>query len=137
MVLLRNILFLMLILVGSQGNASTDHQTMQLNIHWLVLHYHKTGHDLTRSLFEVISKELGLSLADNKGPRRTLWKVEEYVAEGKPNELPYFQSSVNIQGGAEMHFKWTDVIKMQFKVLHFVRDPFDYIISAYLYHSQV
>lgn len=134
--ILRHILLLIMIIVGSYGNVSTDNQKTQLDIHWLVLHYHKTGHDLTRALFEVISKELGLSLADNKGPRRTLWKLEEYVGEGKPNVLPYFQSNVNIQGGAEMHFKWKDFIKMQFKVLHFVRDPFDYVISAYLYHSQ-
>ena len=67
------------------------------DIHWLVLHYHKTGHDLTRAIFEVLSKvypfipllmfitrdlinhkqkELGVTYSDNEGPRRTLWKLE-------------------------------------------------------------
>ena len=103
---------------------------------WLILHYHKTGHDLTRAIFETVSNELGVSLGDNQGPRRTLWNVEDYVGTGKANVLPYFQSRINIQGGAEMHFKWEKVINVPYKVLHFVRDPFDYVVSAYLYHSQ-
>jgi hypothetical protein len=105
--------------------------------HWLVLHYHKTGHDITRAIFEPIAKALDISIADNLGPRRSLWRLEDYLGEGKLGYIPYFHSRISIQGGAEMHFKWNDHINFDYKVLHFVRDPFEYVVSAYLYHTQV
>lgn len=101
------------------------------NIHWLILHYHKTGHDLTRAIFEPLSSQLSLSFADNKGPRRELWNVKQY----EPKD-PYFQANINIQGGADLHYTWNEHHPTKYKVIHFVRDPFDYIVSAYLYHAQ-
>ena len=89
------------------------------------------GHDLTRAIFEPLSSQLSLSFADNKGPRRELWNVKQY----EPKD-PYFQANINIQGGADLHYTWNEHHPTKYKVIHFVRDPFDYIVSAYLYHAQ-
>lgn len=90
-----------------------------------------SGHDLTRAIFEPLSSRLSLSLADNKGPRRALWDVKQYQPKA-----PYFQAEINIQGGADLHYKWNDHHPPAYKVIHFVRDPFEYVVSAYLYHAQ-
>ena len=74
---------------------------------------------------------MSLSLADNQGPRRQIWDVERH----QPRQ-PYFQANINIQGGADMHYSWNNHHPTEYKVIHFVRDPFDYIVSAYLYHAQ-
>ena len=98
--------------------------------HWLFLHYHKTGHDLSRSILDALSSLLNDTYVDNIGPRRT------YYQPTKVNDIPYLKSSLTVQGGGEMQFEWNKFIKFPYKIVHFVRDPFDYIISAYLYHIQ-
>ena len=84
------------------------------------------------------SRYLQLSLADNKGPRRSIWHLKDYLGEGenKLGHVPYFHANLNIQGGADMHFNWNSENPPNYKILHFVRDPFEYVVSAYLYHAQ-
>ena len=101
--------------------------------HWLFLHYHKTGHDLTREILLPICKVLGEVLSDNKGPRRREW----FDFNKQKNVIPYFKAAINVQGGAEMsQFDWNLQSPFPFKIVHFVRNPFDYVVSAYLYHAQ-
>ena len=148
-------LFLFLFAISEIGSRSLYPE----NIHWLIIHYHKTGfstlscslemllssylssptcefavigHDLTRAIFEPLSYQLSLSFADNKGPRRELWDVDQYEPK-----RPYFQANINVQGGADLHYNWNEHHPPEFKVVHFVRDPIDYIVSAYLYHAQL
>lgn len=98
--------------------------------HWLFLHYHKTGHDLSRSILDALSSLLNTTYVDNIGPRRTYYQPKNIY------DIPYLKSALSVQGGGEMQFEWNKFIKLPYKIVHFVRDPFDYIISAYLYHIQ-
>lgn len=100
-------------------------------VNCLIMHYHKTGHDLIRKVFRPMTIELNVSFSDNLGPRRRLWNFNEFLGH-----VPYFVSGIHAQGGAEMHFCWANYTASNYKILHFVRDPFEYIISSYLYHSQ-
>jgi len=114
-----------------QHSLAVSYNTTSSSINWLILHYHKTGHDLTRKIFRPTATELNVSFHDNFGPRRTLWNLQEFNGA-----VPYFISGIHTQGGPLMFFRWNSHIN-NIKILHFVRDPFDYVISAYLYHSQV
>jgi hypothetical protein len=114
---------------GEKDTAKFSHSGLS-DYHWLFLHYHKTGHDLAREILAPICSYLSKRLSDNAGPRRQLWSPDD------SGYIPYFHSAINVQGGAEMHFDWNRIIHFPYKVVHFVRDPYDYVISAYLYHSQ-
>jgi hypothetical protein len=114
-----------------KSSHAVEYSMNKFPVNWLIMHYHKTGHDLIRKVFRPMTIELNVSFSDNVGPRRRLWNFAEYLGN-----VPYFVSGVHAQGGAEMHFHWANYTASNYKILHFVRDPFEYIISAYLYHSQ-
>ena len=100
--------------------------------HWFFLHYHKTGHDLTRLLAKVFEEHPCSA------------RVSSYVSRkdarlGK-DALP--RKDITYSASAEMNFNWHSGLydtlntPARIKYVHFLRDPVDLIISATLYHAQ-
>lgn len=99
---------------------------------WLILQYHKTGYILSRSIFRPLAMELNVTISYNAGPCRRLWRFEDFGGK-----VPYFLPGIHLQEAAEMHFNWKKFIQYHKpKIVHFVRDPYEFLISSYLYHTQ-
>lgn len=100
--------------------------------HWIFIHYHKTGHDLARRLGQMFQ----------------IWPCSAVVFHSFFRRVP-IQNQLRLLHGTnlavvaapDVQMPWTSVFLNQtnshLKMVHFVRDPFDMILSAYLYHSQL
>jgi hypothetical protein len=121
----------LILLVGSFWVTNAESNSSDPII-WLILQYHKTGYMLSRSIFRPLATELDVTISYNAVPCRRLWRFEDF-----DGEVPYFLLGIHLQEAAEMHFKWKDFIHSHKpKIVHFVRDPYEFLISSYLYHSQ-
>jgi len=116
---------------GHRGSVKpSESKTSIIQISWLILQYHKTGYSLSHSIFRPLAIELNVSISYNLGPSRRQWRFDEFK-----NKVPYFLAGIHIQEGAEMHFRWKKYIQGN-KIVHFVRDPYQFLVSSFLYHSQ-
>jgi len=110
--------------------AKLDWQPNHTN-HWIFIHYHKTGHDLARKLGQIFQ----------------LWPCNAIVFHSflrripLQNQLRLLQGTdVAIVAAPDVQIPWNSSFLNQtnskVSMVHFVRDPYDMIVSAYLYHSQ-
>ena len=126
MMMLRLILLIVWILSGS-FYASAKHYSF----HWIFVHYHKTGHDLARSLAMIFTKKSCVVKESHQIPRRI--SISENIHRIK-------ELDIAVLAGPNIFVPWDDTLLNtdtdRVKMIHFLRDPFDMIISAYLYHAQ-
>lgn len=111
-------------------------------VHWAFLHYHKTGHDLCRHIVSGLASSCTLGKS-NIPKRNSLFNhtVEafESIVLDKSLKTMYSQSDVAFFVPGALAFDWTKAFQYphhQIRFIHFIRDPFETIMSGYLYHSQ-
>jgi hypothetical protein len=92
----------------------------------LFLHYHKTGHDLSRILATRAFREEQFVKFKRSKPASAV--VE---AQRQPSTS---DSKISVVAAVDLTKHWDQLLDTQ--VVHFVRDPLDWVLSAYLYHSQ-
>jgi hypothetical protein len=46
------------------------------------------------------------------------------------------QSDICLITANDMQFTWNEILDPNVRIIHFVREPFDMVVSGYLYHSQ-
>ena len=97
----------------------------------MLVQYHKTGHDASRVIARVLGELWHVEFADvmsrPDGHSRTLLPCQFLVA-GSP-----WQSCYGVQASPDLSCR---PFPPRLRVLHFVREPVEMAISAYLYHSQ-
>jgi hypothetical protein len=92
---------------------------------WVLMHYHKSGHDLTRIVRSVFADQNCVPHGEAPSvPRRV--DVHEHLQLLAKEQIAVVVS--------DALFSWTDFGHA--KIVHFVREPADMIISGYLYHAQ-
>jgi hypothetical protein len=88
---------------------------------WIFLHYHKTGAVLS----EAISREISRN------------RFIFYEDQAKRMDFrPSLEANIVLSHAGNFFFNWTAVFSSNSRVIHFVRDPYQMIISGLLYHSQ-
>ena len=123
-----------LLLVASQAlhvsAAKLDWQPNHSN-HWIFIHYHKTGHDLARKLGQIFQLRPCRAIVFHSFLRRIPLQNQPRLLQG---------TDVAIVAAPEVQVPWNasflNQTNSEVHMVHFVRDPFDMIVSAYLYHSQ-
>lgn len=97
---------------------------------WLFIHYHKTGHELTRKLVASFTNHC----------ENTSWAYRPYHRAVPREDIEIFDTDISILASPELFFEnWIETFSSQerkFRIAHFVRDPFDMIVSGYIYHAQ-
>lgn len=94
---------------------------------FVFVHYHKTGHTLSWKLSHALMEDSCLEKnIHNLVPRRK--DITEDATHMRQDALTIFNAPDAV-------FDWS-LFGPAAKVVHFVRDPTDVVISGYLYHSQ-
>jgi hypothetical protein len=124
----------------SNNNASSSAAAASEGYTYLIIHYHKSGHDLTQALRDIIIKHDPTITRNyiDRFPRR------EHDTTTKCPHLYLHPNTVYVQASPDF-FCDIDVLaeelllhptKRSVKIIHLVRDPFSMAISNYMYHSQ-
>ena len=98
---------------------------------WILLVYHKTGHDLVDRIIQ------GL-----RSHRMSIPVYNNYNQTARKNVLSLlgdFKEDIVILHASDLPFDWNTKFSAygrDVKIIHFVRDPYDMVMSGYLYHSQ-
>lgn len=99
---------------GKKENHPTRHRLV-------LLHYHKTGHEICRTLAVMGFHQRFI----------TVKHLDDLIeAQSSSN------SSVIVVSGLDVTTSKTWPFLPSTRLVHFIRDPFDWSISAYLYHHQ-
>eukprot|EP00040_Diaphanoeca_grandis_P017889 m.94035 g.94035 ORF g.94035 m.94035 type:complete len:356 (-) comp26673_c1_seq1:44-1111(-) len=107
----------------------------------LLIYYHKSGHHLTRQLGEVFDKDkaFGFKFSPNDV---TYWGRRKHDNEGCPVGLDHWLNNWvkrphAIQSAPDF---FCDTLEQKLPpnltIVHFVRDPFDMVVSGYRYHTR-
>ena len=92
------------------------------------MHYHKTGHDASRAIASALGDVLRVTFADVMSrPSGAAATCLDLVA-GAP-----WQSCFGVQASPDLLCR---PFPRHLRIVHFVREPIEMIISALLYHSQ-
>ena len=99
--------------------------------HWIIVHYHKTGHDLARKLAQVFNGKSCKAEVKFHFERRVNIRIH----------IPLLQEvDIAVLAAPDIPITWNDHLleqhNVKIKFVHFVRDPFDMVMSGYLYHGQ-
>lgn len=104
------------------------------NFHGIILHYHKTGNFLSRTLTTPFSAKNISVHVDNVHKRKSF--DPSYFTKTSAEKV----HPVTISRAGNFFFPWNDVLanndQVQYRVAHMVRDPYDMVLSGFLYHSQ-
>jgi hypothetical protein len=105
-------------------------------LHWIFLYYHKTGHNFVTHLSMVLHGRCHVSIYNTPDESKRVNDIERYVKEHKI--LFSYTNVLNTVPGTYIA-DWKKVFSIpghQFRIAHFVRDPLDLVLSAYLFHTQ-
>lgn len=100
-------------------HEDSDNQT---KLHWVLLHYHKTGHDLSVYFGSDIFKNYTCSKLTERF--RIIEHSDHSLNDFRLNDIVVMHTG-NYDWNAIFHAK-----DHFYKVVHFVRDPFDIILSG-------
>ena len=98
--------------------------------HWFFLHYHKTGHDLSR--------HLGNAFNGTPCTAEVSWKFQRRV-DARENKAKLAGVDIALVTANEMPFDWKESLvkpSETIKYVHFVRDPFDMVGITIKYPSK-
>lgn len=96
---------------------------------WIFVHYHKSGHDIAKHLQETFV-EHNCANSSTHIPKR----VDIY-----PTIQSLAHTDISILSAPDMQFQWqafTMDSPTDTRIVHFVRDPVEIILSGFLYHVQ-
>jgi hypothetical protein len=89
---------------------------------WIFLHYHKTGAVLSEAISREISRNRFIFYEDQAKRRDFHPNLEG--------------ANIVLSHAGNFLFNWTEVFSSNYRVIHFVRDPYQMVLSGLLYHSQ-
>ena len=96
--------------------------------------YHKTGHDLTRTLVHTLASTYGV----HEGTREMLRGIKKRLPFNCHNTVALEKATIHIMIAPV----WIDCVANSTfdpttKVVHFVRDAYSMTVSSYMYHRQL
>lgn len=100
--------------------------------HWIFVHYHKTGHDLARKLSEVFAEHKACHVKNRHQFQRRI-SVDIHLPMLRAIDIAVM-AAPDIQKPWNSSLLGDDTVLARF--VHFLRDPYDMVMSGYLYHSQ-
>lgn len=103
-------------------------------LHWAFIHYHKTGHDLCDYFSNLLFN--GSMLSSDTCKNVVTDELHNVVDVDSERDMLRADTTII----RPYHFEFEKVFNVDahsFRVVHFVREPFDMVISGYLYHRQV
>lgn len=112
-----------------QNQSTAGEEEEEENKLLLFLHYHKTGHDLSRIL-----ATQAFHVPYIKFKRSS--SIDHVIATAAQNVS---NSTIFMVAAVDLGTQWKDwqlLSNRHVKIVHFVRDPLDWTLSAYLYHTQ-
>jgi len=115
---------------ASNNKDNADDVNIVHNVHWGLLHYHKTGHDLALSLLTPFKPPQCKKTALGHVPKSSDLSLSLKT---------FFKSDISMLTGGFLQFNWKKTLSLEnhhVRIIHFVRDPYDMVMSGYLYHSQ-
>lgn len=134
--------------IGTGRVSESNDRIRNIPIHWIILHYHKTGNYLSNSLLKPFEKK-NISIISDSMHKRKLFDPTLFYDSNK--STPSF-GDIDSHRNLEYHypiiishagnflFDWNKVLTknghVQYRVAHMVRDPYDMVLSGLLYHSQ-
>jgi len=92
----------------------------------VIIHYHKTGHHLSRDITKSITAFTDFHLTHGAYPRR----------KGSCAVNNFQDGSFFIQTAPNYFCDLNDKFPNNTRIVHMVRDTYDWIISSFLYHTQ-
>ena len=100
----------------------------------ILIHYHKTGHDISHHLVKYIDQTADIpeSNQTQAGPKRTHDEHTKCTDWQVRNNSLFVQTAPNLFCDLDN----TKILPSYTRVLHMVREPLDWAMSNYLYHSQ-
>lgn len=130
------------------GHVTKVTKKKTVPVHWIVLHYHKTGNYLSTTLTKPFEAKNISVFVDHIHKRKTF--VPSFFLESSSNRATTARRKgssgsdhhypIIISRAGNFLFDWNKELlhsqEIQYKVAHMVRDPYDMILSALLYHSQ-
>lgn len=99
------------------------------------MHYHKTGHDLSLAIASAFTNWCDLYFF--KPAKRISVFDDTFSALTDESSLGDADIAVVVPG--VFAFNWTDAFQHsnhKFRIVHFIRDPWNMVMSGHLYHSQ-
>lgn len=101
-------------------------------MHWIFLFYHKSGYELTAKLariFDCPSTSIKFDCERLISSRDDRKRLVDKISNA---DITRVEASNLFAPWKEMFFRPSH----QYRIVHFTRDPFDMIVSGFLYHSQ-
>ncbi|RYH27770.1 hypothetical protein EON65_13230 [archaeon] len=137
---LLSVLFALIVFGHAAHNPvspyNVHYMLTQLKAHWLFYHYHKTGHDFLIQLGSHLSYHHRISFHEPDMRRRH--NMTQFFSIIKPNIVQTDMVSI-VPGMFTM--SWSNSLQQAFpgnifRIVHFLRDPYEMILSGYRFHSQ-
>ena len=111
----------------SDGLVSVQDDSVPPFQRLVFLQYHKTGHAVSRIL-----SGSGFHTKPHEVFRRAKLTNARKILEAIQRQ----DSRITIVSAANMSIDWADWFDLSIGFVHFIRDPLDWCLSAYLYHRQ-
>ncbi|KAL7541686.1 hypothetical protein ACHAXR_011693 [Thalassiosira sp. AJA248-18] len=131
----------------SNNNSNTTSSFDPNSYAYLIIHYHKTGHHLSRQLRDfLVAGTDGPPISNNRENAFQFRSHEE--STGCPRAMELSPGIIAVQAApnlfcdtnvlAEFLLRNGDIYKEKkgVKVIHLVRNPFDLAVSNFIYHAQ-
>ena len=133
--------FILTALCFSGHSTSFKDAKHYARLHWLFLHYHKTGMSNWKLYMWVHGHNLlgaFLSEAIAQSVSADRFKFKSDNSKRHPFST-HNRADVILSHAGNLLFNWTTNLvtpRFQYRVIHFVRDPYLMVLSGFLYHSQ-
>ena len=116
------------VLLGHSILQAVSEQAFGCTSPLMLVHYHKTGHDASRVIAHALNQLLAIEFTESMSrPGAPVSTCHDLVAGA------LWQSCHGIRASPDLLCR---PFPHRLRVVHFVRDPFDMIVSAFLYHRQ-
>lgn len=127
---------------GTSSTSRTHPHPLQHDIspflHWVFFHYHKSGHDFTISLSQAIRKQChSFHIHERDGYKRQN-DLDAFFLPRFGSIFGNHDVYVTVPGAYATN--WTTTFtspQHRFRIVHLVRDPYEMVLSAYRFHSQL
>lgn len=103
-------------------------------LHWVFLQYHKSGHDFTQKFSLALHQHCHTSSMHDENKRKN--NMEQHYST---RTFFLTKNDVYVTVPGAFAGNWSKVFQSpghNYRIVHLVRDPFDLILSAYLFHSE-
>ena len=101
-------------------------------IRWVFINYHKSGTVFSETLIQIISTLTKCRVKILRAHRNLDFNGTKFIEEC---------ADICTIHAPNMNLNWSTVFKQDnkyvWRVVHLLRDPYDMILSGFLYHSQV